>query len=228
MFIEPKDEYVALRAEMLLRFGRIFDIVKIGPAGIIAVLAFKPTDLHPIAPTLILDLIQCFLISMTLVAINEFKHIYRIGTYIAIACEGCEVNGWIRMSRSFGSFLGSDAYVSLGGDPAIHRRKKRPFPWGERWGEDPSVFAMIMLVLSLLSWIYTGLTATFAKSAVLELLLSGALTALLLYLLYWLRSGIGPYRQQMETAWELHFRGWRARFPDPYAGLACHDEERSN
>ena len=227
MSIEVKDEYVALRTEMLARFGRIFDIAKVGPAGIIAVLAFQQTNPTKIEPLSRLVLVQFFLSTMTLVAINEFKHIYRIGTYIAVACEGDKVNGWIRMSRSLGAFLASEAYLSHGGDPSVLERNKRLFPWGERWGEDPSVFAVLILVLSVLSWTSSALIATSAKELFGPFLAPVFPTVYLLYLLYWLRKGIGPYRQQTEMAWRLHFAAWRSKFPDPYATSTRADIERS-
>lgn len=217
MSIELKDEYSALRAEMLTRSGRIFDVIKVGSVGIVAVLAFQHTRPTKIEPPLLLVLVQFFLVAMTLVAINEFKHIYRIGTYLALACEGDRVNGWIRMSRSLGSFLASKTYESNGGDLSVRTRNERPFPWGERWGEDPIVFAIAILVLSVLSWTSGALVATNSRELFGAFFIPVFPTICLLYLLHWLFNGIETYRQQTEKAWKLHFASWRSKFPDEYA-----------
>lgn len=217
MALEAEGEYSALREEVLMRFNRIFDLAKVGPTGVLAALAFQQSS-SAIDPIAMLILVQFFLVTMALIGINEFRHIYRIGTYISLFCEGVGTPGWTRMSRSFGQFLESPAYVLNGGDPSVLEHNKRLFPFGERWGEDPTVYAIVILVLAVASWSSTALSI-FENTIPISfwpIVLSVVLTICLCCLLWSLRWGIGPYRKRSEQAWRIFSKSWRNDFSDPY------------
>lgn len=147
--IESKDEYVALRAEQLMRFDRIFETVKLLAPAILAAIAFEHSDIGKkmLTPDWWLVLLQSLLLLAGLMVLNEFRAFYRVGTYIALFCESPPRSAWLRMVRQYSDFVASPQYLKLGGDPKIRRRRGLIFPFGERWGEDTTVVAAIIFFL---------------------------------------------------------------------------------
>jgi hypothetical protein len=215
MPLETKEEYVALRAEMLARFQKVFDTVKLGVAGVLAVVAFQQTRPTAIPADWLLTLLQALILAMGLIALNEFRHIYRIGTYIAVFCEGGQITGWHRMSRKLGNFLGSAAYEKSG-DPSVRARHNRPFPFGERWGEDSTVFAWLLFVMAVLSWVSSLFVAQSIGSLLWPNLLVDIFGALLIILIWALSLGMRGYREDTEGMWLKYKDAWRRDFRDPY------------
>jgi len=210
MPIELKDEYAALRAEMLHRFVKVFDVQKYGIGGVLALMAYIQVTTAQITAAVWLSMLEVMILLMGLVALNEFQIIYRVGTYIALLIEEGSPTKWHRMSRKYPSFVRKQAATSR------VSRHHLLYPAGIRWGSDSTQFALALLVLTVLSvgacWVKAGsLVALIRLGSVLVLILVG-------WVIYALSWGMREFRRKTEDEWARYRKAWgTAAFPDPYA-----------
>lgn len=158
MSIDFKDEYASLRQEILDRFSRIHDTAKYGIGAFIAFLSYYYThsDFDDFFALIILQLLVA-LIGFS--CLNLFRHIYRIGTYIAVVIEHDSKAKWYRMSRQLNEYKK---------EYDIDKTSRiLPFPLGTRWGEDPAQIAILLAVL-----MFVGLATAFSHSSILKTSLS--------------------------------------------------------
>jgi hypothetical protein len=210
MSVELKDEYATLRAEMMNRFERIFEIEKYGIGGVVALLAYVQIAPATISGPLALAFLEVMILFMGLAALNEFQAIYRIGTYIALVSERGSPAKWHRMSRKYPRYL-----TKLAGS-TIPPAQKRLFPFGDRWGADSMQFAIGLLVLAAL-----GVGACVVKFGSMWRLLNigtGVLAIAIAYIGYALSWGMRDYRIVTEDKWQAYVLAWEENsFRDPYA-----------
>lgn len=214
MPLDTKDEYGALRTEMLTRYSRIVENIRLVAPGVLGVLAFQHANPNIIPVDWILAFMEGLILVVGLVALNEFRHIYRLGTYIALFCEHVTVPGWHRMSRTIRKFLDSDYCERVSPDLPARKRRNWPFPFGERWGEDSTMIAYILFLLVAVSWISCAYVAGW--KIILSNLLVDILGVLLVVLICELIWGMGRYRKDTESVWLIYKEAWRTSFQDPY------------
>lgn len=102
--VEDKDEYKALRDEMLNLFTRVF-VVLVAIFTAYITLSLKAIDQYdPKQMLLILVILSAFLILGILLILAFYSNIYSIGSYIAIYLEGDKVR-WHLRSRHMRIFL---------------------------------------------------------------------------------------------------------------------------
>jgi hypothetical protein len=220
MCVDFKDEYATLRQEMLERFGRIHDTGKYGIGAFIAFLSYYYT--HPnFDDSTALIIFQLLVALMGFSCLNLYRHIYRIGTYIAFVIEKTGGVRWHRMSRSLDNYKKKFEIVN------IFNKSKRllPFPLGTRWGEDPAQLALLLLILMVI-----GLGAVFSKITTLSeflplctsqwyfLVITIVVFTCNVIVIYKLLWGMRNYKDNIVKTWKKYNKKFGTQeFPDPYA-----------
>lgn len=198
-----KDEYSALRGEMLQRLGNLYDAQKYGIGSILVALGYLMSH-KEIVPWQGLAIVEALIIVWGLFSIKEFRGIYRLGTYIAVFCESTDGPKWHRMGRRHEECLAAVDEKQLEGS--------KPFP-GRRWGADSTQLAIVFGFLTLLAW---AITLNEAKA---ELQIQSLFPAVLLIgvvaVCVWLVN-VENKRKQTEAEWLRTRDAWGKVYNDPY------------
>lgn len=216
MPIDYVDEYVSLRQEMLERFEKIHDTLKYGIGGFIAFLSFylavhKIDGIVPIPNMIALFTMFSIVLFMGLSVLNNFRHIYRIGTYIAFIIESTNGVRWHRMSRRYGDYL-------------KYLKKKNKLKWWEiawRWGADSTQLAIVLIALFLGSFAIVVVKAenlyAWVPSNSIEWFIFSILVILNIALFVSLWPGMQRFREKTEIRWGKYRKDFGTKeFPDRF------------
>lgn len=202
---ELKDEYQALRQEILHRFEKVYDAEKYGFGSILALIGYLclgPSK--PLEAITALMLLESLILILSIFVMNEFMMIYRLGTYIALFSEGKDKNSakWVRMSRR-----DRDCLQAINCNLSKSKLKAW-YIYG--WGSDSQTHACALLVLLLASWVSTLPALNWKIFFPILLLFVISVN------LYWLICGVKIYRKTTEENWMKVRKAWGNTFPDPY------------
>lgn len=217
MLVDFKDEYIALRQEMLERFDRIHDAMKYGTGAFIIFLSYYYTT-KDFDNFISLTILQLLVALIGLYSLSLYQSIYKVGTYIAVIIEDQSEAKWHRMSRQF------DLYSRN-----IMTKKWTnglPFPFGYRWGTDSTMLALLLISLLIITigavLLKVESLPAFQPSLVshwIKLSIIGFLLLFNVIIIYQLIWGMRNFMHNNVETWKKYRSSFGNDFTDIYSEL---------